>query len=63
MNEFNRKPAHAVPNWQAPASTEKKQPAIEESQVEGATATKEWAKTSNGTYVAPWKNATGYKPR
>ena len=24
MNEFNRKPAHAVPNWQAPASTGKK---------------------------------------
>ena len=23
MNEFNRKPAHAVPNWQAPASTGK----------------------------------------
>ena len=36
MNEFNRKPAHAVPNWQAPASTGKKQPAIDESQVEGA---------------------------
>ena len=36
MNKFNRKPAHAVPNWQAPASTEKKQPAIKESQVEGA---------------------------
>ena len=36
MNEFNRKPVHAVPNWQAPASTGKKQPAIEESQVEGS---------------------------
>ena len=23
MNEFNRKPAHAVPNWKARASTEK----------------------------------------
>ena len=36
MNEFSRKPAYAVPNWQAPASTGKTQPAIEESQVEGA---------------------------
>ena len=34
VNEFNRKPAHTVPNWQAPASTEKKEPAIEEPQVE-----------------------------
>ena len=29
MNEFNRKFAHAVANWQAPASTGKKQPAID----------------------------------
>ena len=27
------------------------------------TATKEWAKTGNGTYVAPWKNVNGYKLR
>ena len=38
MNEINLKPAHAVPNWKAPASTGKKQPAVEESQVEGASA-------------------------
>ena len=31
MNEFSRKPAHAVPNWQAHASTEKKRPSIKES--------------------------------
>jgi len=38
MNEFNRKPAHAVPNFQAPANTEKKPAghrAIEEPQVKG----------------------------
>ena len=38
MNGFNRKPAHAVPNWQAPASPPAPgggQAAIEESQVEG----------------------------
>ena len=27
------------------------------------TATKEWAKTGDGTYVTPWKNVTGYKLR
>ena len=39
MNDLNRKPAHAVPNWQPSARQhrKKKQPAIGESQVEGAT--------------------------
>ena len=30
MGQFGLNPAHAVPNWQAPAGTEKKRPAIEE---------------------------------
>ena len=36
MNGFSHKPAHGVLNWQAPASTRKKQPAVEESQVSAA---------------------------
>ena len=35
MNEISRKPAHAAPLWQAPASTSKNWPAIEERAVEG----------------------------
>ena len=38
MNGFSRKPAHAVPNWQAPTSTGKPAGQIEEPQVEGGFA-------------------------
>ena len=51
MNELNRKPAHAVPNWQAPANTGENQPAIEESQVEGAVWNEHWARCGRGGLV------------